>query len=223
MLNVCGTIVPRVGPQSLPVDGLPVQPRRSPGLQPSQRQSQSGKRLRQANRGGLAHPAGRRLTVANMNDPPQKCPRRQYHRTTADSLAVRTDDCRDPAVSICLDILGTAGAERQVRRFFQQPSDCPPIQDAVRLSPRSSHRRPLLRLSNLKWIPAASAARPIKPSSASISRTRCPFPMPPIDGLHDISPTVSSEWVSSNVRAPIRPAAAAASHPACPPPTTTTS
>src|SRR6185369_13106675 len=47
--------------------------------------------------------------------------------------------------------------------------------------------------------------------------------MPPIDGLQDISPIVSSRCVSSSVRAPMRAAAAAASQPACPPPTTTTS
>ena len=33
--------------------------------------------------------------------------------------------------------------------------------------------------------------RPMSPSSASTSRTKCPLPMPPIDGLHDISPIVS--------------------------------
>ena len=72
-------------------------------------------------------------------------------------------------------------------------------------------------------MPAASAARPITPSSASISQTRCPLPMPPMDGLQDISPTVSRRCVSSSVRAPTRAAAAAASVPACPPPTTITS
>jgi len=30
--------------------------------------------------------------------------------------------------------------------------------------------------------------RPQTPSSASISRMRCPFPMPPNEGLQDISP-----------------------------------
>ena len=42
-------------------------------------------------------------------------------------------------------------------------------------------------------------------------------------GLQDISPIVSSRWVTSAVRAPNRAAAAAASHPAWPPPTTMTS
>src|SRR5271170_2486135 len=72
-------------------------------------------------------------------------------------------------------------------------------------------------------MPARSIARPITPSNASISRTRWPFPKPPIAGLQDISPIVSRRWVTSAVRAPIRAAAAAASQPACPPPTTTTS
>ena len=71
-------------------------------------------------------------------------------------------------------------------------------------------------------MPAASATRPIRPSSASISRTRWPLPSPPIDGLHDIAPTVAKRWVMSAVDAPIRAAAAAASHPAWPPPTTIT-
>ena len=72
-------------------------------------------------------------------------------------------------------------------------------------------------------MPASSAATAISPSSASISRTRCPLPMPPIAGLQDMAPIVSSRWVNSRVRAPNRAAAAAASQPAWPPPTTITS
>src|SRR6267378_5653237 len=47
--------------------------------------------------------------------------------------------------------------------------------------------------------------------------------MPPIEGLHDICPSVSMLWVSRRVRQPIRAAASAASVPAWPPPTTMTS
>src|ERR1700733_9662033 len=72
-------------------------------------------------------------------------------------------------------------------------------------------------------MPAASAARAITPSSASISRTRWPLPRPPIAGLHDISPIVAKRCVTSAVDAPQRAAAVAASHPAWPPPMTTTS
>ena len=82
---------------------------------------------------------------------------------------------------------------------------------------------PFRRLSIRKWMPARSISPPISPSSASTSRTRCPLPIPPIDGLHDISPIVSTRCVTRIVRAPARAAAAAASQPACPPPTTITS
>ena len=47
--------------------------------------------------------------------------------------------------------------------------------------------------------------------------------MPPMAGLQLIAPTVSTECVSSSVRAPARADASAASVPAWPPPTTITS
>ena len=72
-------------------------------------------------------------------------------------------------------------------------------------------------------MPAASAQRPISPPSASTSRTKWPLPMPPIDGLHDISPMLEAFCVTRSVEAPSRAAAAAASQPAWPPPTTITS
>jgi len=56
-------------------------------------------------------------------------------------------------------------------------------------------------------MPAASATRPISPSNASISRTRCPFPSPPIAGLQDIAPMVAKRWVTRAVLAPRRAAA----------------
>src|SRR5437773_7600183 len=73
------------------------------------------------------------------------------------------------------------------------------------------------------WMPAASAIRPISPSSASTSRTRWPLPSPPIAGLQDIAPMVAKRWVTSAVRAPMRAATVAASQPAWPPPMTMTS
>src|SRR5882724_3181296 len=72
-------------------------------------------------------------------------------------------------------------------------------------------------------MPAASATRPISPSSASTSRTRWPLPRPPIAGLQDIAPMVAKRCVTSAVVAPVRAAALAASQPAWPPPITMTS
>src|ERR1700686_2517530 len=63
----------------------------------------------------------------------------------------------------------------------------------------------------------------MRPSSASISRTRWPWPRPAIAGLHDMAPMVAKRCVTKAVIAPMRAAAAAASQPAWPPPTTSTS
>ena len=83
---------------------------------------------------------------------------------------------------------------------------------------------PLDALRTRNWIPEASAAAPMIPPSASISRTSAPLASPPMDGLQDISPTEpSGDGVTSATRAPLRAAAAAASEPAWPPPMTTTS
>src|SRR5690349_369289 len=61
------------------------------------------------------------------------------------------------------------------------------------------------------------------PPNASTSFTKWPLPMPPIEGLHDICPSVSRFWESSSVFLPVRAEASAASVPAWPPPITITS
>jgi hypothetical protein len=45
---------------------------------------------------------------------------------------------------------------------------------------------PLERFSMRNWIVARSAARPMRPPSASTSRTTVPFAIPPMAGLQDI-------------------------------------
>ena len=58
------------------------------------------------------------------------------------------------------------------------------------------------------------------PPIASISLTMWPFPIPPIAGLHDISPILFLSIVINSTWAPVLAAALAASTPACPPPIT---
>ena len=82
---------------------------------------------------------------------------------------------------------------------------------------------PRLRFSSLNCIPVASIARPINPPSASISRTRCPFAVPPTAGLHGMCATVSRVSVHRPTLHPSFAAAHAASTPACPAPITITS
>ncbi len=61
---------------------------------------------------------------------------------------------------------------------------------------------PRLRFRILNWMPVASIARPIRPPSASISRTRWPLAVPPIAGLQGMCATVSRESVQSPTRQP---------------------
>ncbi len=82
---------------------------------------------------------------------------------------------------------------------------------------------PRLVFSRRNWMPTASATSPIRPPSASISRTRWPLAMPPMAGLQDICAMRSRFIVTMAVFSPIRAQARAASHPAWPAPTTTTS
>ena len=62
---------------------------------------------------------------------------------------------------------------------------------------------------------------PISPPSASISRTICPFAVPPMEGLHAIKAMLSRFRVSIAVLIPVLARARAASAPACPAPITT--
>ena len=82
---------------------------------------------------------------------------------------------------------------------------------------------PLLMLSMRNWIPALSVKSPIRPPSASMSRTIWPFATPPTAGLQLMRPMAFISIVSMAVFTPSFQAACVASMPAWPPPTTTTS
>ncbi len=78
------------------------------------------------------------------------------------------------------------------------------------LSARSKHKLRVSKTDSID-IPATLA---INPSNASTSRTKAPFPMPPMDGSLESSPMSSKLFVSNSVLAPTLADAAAASHPA---------
>ena len=82
---------------------------------------------------------------------------------------------------------------------------------------------PLPVLSMRLWMNTSSMARPISPPSASSSRTRWPFAVPPMEGLQGIIASESRFSVTSSVLWPMRAQASAASQPACPAPMTTAS
>ena len=86
---------------------------------------------------------------------------------------------------------------------------------------RSDHTAgPLPRFKSRYWMHARSAAFAISPPRASSSRTRWPFPVPPMAGLQGMLPTASRFTVKHRVFSPSRAAASAASMPAWPAPMT---
>ena len=149
-------------------------------------------------------------------------------RTTPETSltpATRAEVCAEPS-SFAVNTRSSTAASITSSRGVAPTRLCTSLLYAVRsicaLGPRTAG--PLEAFSTRNWIPARSAATPMRPSRASISRTSAPFARPPMEGLHDISPMVrSGEGVTSATDAPSRAAAAAASVPAWPPPITTTS
>ena len=84
---------------------------------------------------------------------------------------------------------------RQPRYAVPSPgvaTESPAGRACGRLGCVAAHRRPLAAIENLgTGFRRHRRPRPMTPSRASISRTRCPFPSPPIAGLHDMTPRPS--------------------------------
>ena len=205
-----------------PVDGAAIEPRRRAGLQPAERKADALERARQAERRRLADAAGRRLLLADMDQAAQERAGGQHHRAGREFAAVREPDAGDAPVRQ-IELVRLAFDHREIGGLADRALHGRGVELAVGLGARAAHRRTLAPVEHANWMPPWSATRPIRPSSASISRTRWPLPSPPIAGLQDMAPIVAKRWVTSAVLAPMRAAAAAASQPAWPPPMTMTS
>ena len=84
----------------------------------------------------------------------------------------------------------------------QAPPASTSVAPLVRLRARRPHGRSPTAVEQLELDAGRVDRAPHEPPSASISRTRWPFAVPPIAGLHGISATVSLESVHSPTRAP---------------------
>ena len=73
---------------------------------------------------------------------------------------------------------------------------------------------PLDRFNIRNWRVERSVTKPVYPPNASISRTICPFAIPPTAGLHDIRAKPRKSIETSSTDEPRFAAAIAASHPA---------
>ena len=154
-----------------------------------------------------------------MHPPVEKGAGGQHHGAATEANTDLRDHARH-AVALDDDVIHRLLEQPQIGLVLQPAADGRPVQHPVGLRTRGAHRLTLALLRMRNWMPASSVASAMAPPSASISLTRWPLPMPPIDGLQLICPSVSRLCVKSSVRQPMRAAASAASVPAWPPPTT---
>ena len=83
--------------EPLPVDRRAVEPRRRPGLEPTEREAGRVETSSERNRGGIAEPPGRRPLVAEVNDAAKERAGGQHDGAASDRAAVRQLDPGDCA------------------------------------------------------------------------------------------------------------------------------
>ena len=92
-------LVARLHLERGPVDGAAVEPRRRAGLEPAERKAEPLQRARKPERRRLADPAGRRLLLADMDQPAQERAGGQHHGAAASSRPSASAHAGDAAVA----------------------------------------------------------------------------------------------------------------------------
>ena len=105
-------LVARLGGETLPFDGVPVQTHGRSGLEPEDLESQGSQLLRQMDRRRLVGPAGRIALEPDMDDAVQKGPGGQNDRVSLDAGPLQGPDAPGPAF-LDQDLRGDALEYRQ--------------------------------------------------------------------------------------------------------------
>ena len=217
-----GRIIARLHLQRRPIDGAAIEPRRRSGFQACRAQSPRVRASLQGPAPALRRRGRREFAFADVDEAAQECAGGQNHDAAGQRAAIGEFDAADAAILRERDRrprlrhveIGRC-ADRRLHRLR--------VELAVGLGARAAHGGTFAPVEHAELDAAVSATRPMRPSRASISRTRWPLPRPPMAGLHDIAPMVAIRCVTRAVLAPMRALAAAASQPAWPPPMTMTS
>jgi hypothetical protein len=141
---------------------------------------------------------------ADVDAAVQEGARRQHHGACAKAQA----DLRhgaDHAVAVQQQVVHRLLEQPQVRAGSPAAGGSRPCRGPVGLRARGAHGRALAAVEDAELDAGLVGGRAIAPPSASTSLTRWPLPMPPIDGLQLICPSVSMLCVSSSVRSPCAP------------------
>jgi alkyl hydroperoxide reductase subunit AhpC len=169
------------------VDGLAVEPWRRAGLQPPDRQLQLAQARRQRNRGRIAHATAGVVRQADVNQPVEESAGGQDDGARSKAHPELGHHAGD-AIAVEHQVVTGLREERQIRLVLEAAANRLPIQHAICLRTRRAHRRALARIENAELDAGFVGGAAMAPPSASTSLTRCPLPMPPIDGLQLIAP-----------------------------------
>src|SRR5262249_6156403 len=144
-----------------PVDGAAVEPRRRSGLEPSQRKSEPLQGERQAKCGRLAHPACRRLPLADMDEPAQEGSRGEQDGPCPKVTPIRE---LEPGDSVAADqeIVRLGFDHRQIRHGGDRLLHGPGIEPAVCLRAWPAHGWPFPAIEHAKLDAAEISDAPHK-------------------------------------------------------------
>ncbi len=125
-----------------PSDAAAVEPWRRAGLEPAERKAQSLERQREPKGGCLAHPPGRDLLLADMDEAAQERSSRQHHCGRPQLPAIAQPQTRDPAVRH-RQIIGLGLDHAEICGFPDGLLHGRRIKGAIGLGARPAHRRAL--------------------------------------------------------------------------------
>ena len=152
-----------------------------------------------------------------MNETGQERARRQHDRIRFETHAQLCDhpgDASIGAVTVERQIVDCLLEQGEIRRILEARADRLLVENPVRLRPRGAHRGSLAGVEDPELDAGLVGGQRHRAAEGVELLDEMPLPIPPIDGLHDICPSVSMLWVRSSVARPIRAEASAASVPA---------
>ena len=160
-----GRIVARLHFHRTPIDRRAIEPRRRSGLETTQRKSSGLEGFRKPERGRLTHPARWPALFAEVDQPAEKCPRRDNDRASPNFGAITETDADYP-ITRSQQLIGLTLDHREVGGLADRGLHRCRIKFAVGLGARSAHRRTLAAIEH----PELNAAGVSRPAHQAIER-----------------------------------------------------
>ena len=144
-----GRLVAGLDFERIEINGATVEAWRRPRLETPDRQIQFAQTRAQSLRRRIAGAARFVMIESDMNQAAEERARGEHHGVTLEPDAELRDHAGDAstrAVAVEGEIIDGLLEKRQIRRVLEARSDRLLVEDAIRLRPRCTHRRPLARV-----------------------------------------------------------------------------